>query len=88
MSQGQENGAETVQPLMAFVTFYRGQAKVFETSPLVAREATAARLKTVPLKFSFPLDTFPPGEYVCQVTVIDPQNRKAAFWQAPVMLAP
>jgi VWFA-related protein len=86
--QAYQPGAETVQPLMAFVTFYRGQAKVFETSPLVAREATAARLKTVPLKFSFPLDTFPPGEYVCQVTVIDPQNRKAAFWQAPVMLAP
>ena len=25
---------ETVQPLVAFVTFYRGQAKAFETPPL------------------------------------------------------
>ena len=30
----------------------------------------------------------PPGEYTCQVTVLDPTSQKAAFWQAPVMLIP
>ena len=28
----------------------------------------------------------PPGKYDCQVTVLDPTGKKAAFWQAPVML--
>ncbi len=46
------------------------------------------RLKTIPLKFSLALSKLPPGEYNCQVTVLDPSGQKAAFWQAPVMLVP
>jgi hypothetical protein len=46
------------------------------------------RLKTVPLKFEISLSKLPPGRYNCQVTVLDPSGRKAAFWQAPVMLVP
>jgi hypothetical protein len=46
------------------------------------------RLKTIPLKFILSLADLPPGEYNCQVTVLDPSTRKAAFWQAPVMLIP
>ena len=75
-------------PLMAFVTFYRGQTKAFETPPLQVTESLNNRLKTMPLKFSFSLQKLPPGEYQCQVTVIDPAGEKAAFWQAPVMLVP
>jgi VWFA-related protein len=86
--QAYQPQAETVQPLYAFVTFYRGQIKAFETAPLAASEPAANRLKTVPLRFSFPLDKLHPGEYLCQVTVLDAGNRKAAFWQAPVMLVP
>ena len=36
--QAYEPGATTVQPLVAFVTFYRGQAKAFETPPLPVTE--------------------------------------------------
>jgi hypothetical protein len=43
-------------------------------------------LKTVPLKFDLALSKLPPGKYDCQVTVLDPATKKAAFWQAPVML--
>ena len=46
------------------------------------------RLKTTPLKFSLSLSKLPPGEYNCQVTILDPTGQKAAFWQAPVMLIP
>ena len=79
---------EVVTPLLAFVTFYRGQTKAFETTPLRAAEAQENRLKTRALRFSFPLDKLEPGEYLCQVTVLDPQGKKAAFWQSPVMLVP
>jgi hypothetical protein len=34
------------------------------------------------------LAKLPPGEYDCQVTVLNPASQKAAFWQAPVMLVP
>src|SRR5262249_1027454 len=86
--QAYEPAAESVQPLVAFVTFYRGRTKAFETPPLTVTEALPNRLKTVPLKFSIALAKLPPGRYNCQVTVLDPTARKAAFWQAPLMLVP
>ena len=86
--QAYEPNSEAIKPLVAFVTFYRGQAKVFETSPLLTTEGLANRLKTVPVKFSLSLTKLPPGRYNCQVTVLDPSGQKAAFWQASLMLAP
>jgi VWFA-related protein len=86
--QAYEPAAQTVQPLIAFVTFYQGQRKAFETPPLPVTEGLNNRLKTVPLKFSIALTKLPPGEYNCQVTVLDPTSQKASFWQAPVMLVP
>jgi hypothetical protein len=34
------------------------------------------------------MSKLPPGKYTCQVTVLDPKDQKAAFWQAPIMVAP
>ncbi len=86
--QAYQPNATAVQPLVAFVTFYRGQTKAFETAPLSVTEGLANKLRTIPLKFSLSLAKLPPGEYTCQVTVLDPASQKAAFWQAPVMLIP
>jgi hypothetical protein len=35
-----------------------------------------------------PLDRLEPGNYDCQVTVLDPEGEKAAFWQAPMVVLP
>ncbi len=86
--QAYEPTATTMQPLVAFVTFYRGQTKVFETPPLSVTEGLSNKLKTVPMKFSLSLAKLQLGEYNCQVTVLDPTGQKAAFWQAPIMLVP
>ena len=86
--QAYEPAAASLEPLVAFVTFYRGQTKAFETPPLPVTEGQNNRLKTVPLQFSLPLSKLPPGEYNCQVTVLDPTAQKAAFWQSPVMVVP
>ena len=86
--QAYERNAATTQPMVAFVTFYRGQAKAFETTPLQVVDGLDPKSKALPLKFSLSLSKLPPGEYMCQVTVLDPTNQKAAFWQAPVMLIP
>jgi len=86
--QAYQQGTDDVRPVMAFVTFYRGLRKAFETAPLRAAEGSNTRFKTLPLKFSFPLEKLQSGEYTFQVTVLDPKNGKAAYWQAPVMLVP
>jgi VWFA-related protein len=86
--QAYEPTAPAIQPLVAFVTFYKGQTKAFETTPLPVSEGMNNRLKTVPLRFSLALEKLPPGRYTCQVTVLDPTSQKANFWQAPVMLVP
>ncbi|MGA2144290.1 MAG: VWA domain-containing protein [Bryobacteraceae bacterium] len=86
--QAYERGATTTQPLLAYVTFYRGKTKAFETAPVSVTDGLDAKSKAVPLRFSFPLSQLPAGRYNCQVSVIDPATQKAAFWQAPVMLLP
>lgn len=86
--QAYQQSAEVASPLVAFVTFYSGNAKTFETAPMSVSEGMTNRLKTMPLKFSLSLAKLPPGEYSCQVTVIDPTAQRAAFWQAPVELIP
>ena len=84
--QAYERGVTTMQPLVAFVTFYRGQNKAFETAPLPVTEGMDPKSKAVPLGFSLALNKLQPGRYNCQVTVVDTTGQKAAFWQAPVML--
>jgi VWFA-related protein len=86
--QAYEPAAQAVQPLIAFVTFYRGQIKAFETPPMKVTEGMNNRLNTVPLKFSLSLSKLPAGKYNCQVTVLDPTSQKASFWQAPLKLVP
>lgn len=87
-AQAYQQGAEPPQPLVAFVTFYRGDTKAFETAPVMVTEKVANRLNTMPVKFNFPLDKLATGEYQLQVSVLNPNGQKAAFWQAPVMLVP
>jgi VWFA-related protein len=84
----ERNATTTTQPLVAFVTFYRGQTKAFETPPLAVLEGMDPKSKAVPLRFSFPLEKLQVGEYNCQITVLDPTGQKIAYWQAPVMLVP
>jgi VWFA-related protein len=86
--QAYERGATATQPLVAFVTFYRGDAKALETAPLPVVDGLDTRSKAVPLRFSVPLGALATGRYDCQVTVLDPAGQKVAFWRAPVVLVP
>lgn len=83
-----EPGAETTQPVMASVSFYRGKVKAFETDPLQVTEGLNPKTKALPLKFAVPLAKLQPGRYTCQVSVLDPSGQKFAFWRAPMTLLP
>jgi VWFA-related protein len=76
------------QPLFAFVTLYREGKQVFETPPTAIIPNAASRLGTMPLTFNLGLNGLPPGQYDCQVTILDPATKKANFWRAPVLLVP
>jgi VWFA-related protein len=86
--QTYQREATSTQPLVAFVSFYRGDVKVLETLPLAVTEGLDPRSKAVPLRFSVPLGRIEPGRYECQVTVLEPNGQKAAFWRAPVVVVP
>jgi VWFA-related protein len=86
--QAYEQDLPSIQPLVAFVSFYRGQTKAFESQPMEVTEGLNNRLKTVPFNISVALNQLAPGRYDCQVTVLDPTGQKATFWQAPLVVVP
>lgn len=86
--QAYERKYTAMQPLVAYVTFYRGTQKAFESQPIAVTDGMDPKSKAVPLRFSVPLSQFQPGRYDCQVTILDPQGNKAAFWQAPIVVVP
>ena len=75
-------------PVFAFVSLYLGGNKVFETPPTAMAPNAASRLGTMPMSFNLGVNSLPPGEYDCQVTVLDPETGKATFWRAPILLVP
>jgi hypothetical protein len=83
-----EPTAETTQPLVATVSFYRGKTKAFETAPLQVTEGLNAKSKALPVRFSVPMAKLQPGRYTCQVSVLDPTAQKFAFWRAQMVLVP
>jgi VWFA-related protein len=77
-----------LRPLVAFVSFYQGDKKIYETQPMAVTPAMQSRLEIVPLNFTLKLSDLPPGHYDCQVTVLDPTDSKASFWQSPIVIVP
>ncbi len=82
------NRQANTQPLFGFVGLYQGGKKVFETPPTAVVPDGASRLGTMSLSFTLDLHHLLSGEYVCQITVLDPTTLKANFWRAPVLLVP
>lgn len=75
------------QPMMAFVTLYSNGVEALKTQPIAVKPNPATRLGVAPLSFDVSAANLKPGEYECQVTVLDPSTSKAAFWRAPIVVA-
>jgi VWFA-related protein len=86
--QAYEREVVAQNPVAVVVAFYKGQEKAFETEPFVVTEGMHPKSKAVPLKLTVPLTDLAAGEYVCQVSIFDPNGQKAAFWQALVKITP
>lgn len=75
-------------PVVAFVAFYRGDEKVLEVEPQIFESVWETPSRTVPVHLMVPLTELGSGAYECQITVLDPAGRRAAFWRAPILIAP
>jgi len=76
------------KPLFAYVTLYQGGKKLLETAPQTITPSATSRLGTMNVNFDLGMDELPRGSYECQITVLDPETQKVAFWRAPVTLVP
>ncbi len=77
--------SNATEPLTAFVTIYRGETKVLETSPLTVKdEMSGGRIRALPVRLRVPLSTLPAGAYDCQVTILNPATQKSAVWRSPI----
>lgn len=76
------------QPLVAYVSFFRNGVNVMDTPPVKVTQGLNPKSHMLPVSMSVPLTSLAPGEYDCEVNVLDPVAQKGAFWQAPVMVIP
>ena len=86
-SGGSENksGHQTVRVLTS-IEFLQGDAKVYETKPIVAQEITAPDRKAVVFQMEIPLQSLKPGFYTCQINVIDDVAGDYAFPRWPILI--
>ncbi len=66
--------------------FNKKGMKAFEIGPLDETRVADTRPEAVPVQFQIPLKDFPPGEYQCQINVVDQVGRKFAFPRAPLVI--
>ena len=67
-----------MRPLVAFVSFFRGDEKVHQTRPLALEEGMRPKSKAIAMPMTVSLALLEPVRDDCQVTVLDPETQKAA----------
>lgn len=86
--QAYRPGTAEPGPVYSYVTLYKGEEKAFESKPIGIGEGHANKLRTAPMQFALSLQKLEPGEYLCQITVVDPAGKRSAWWQAPILVIP
>jgi VWFA-related protein len=74
--------------ILTSIEFLQGNAKVYESKPIVANEITAPDRKAVIFQIDIPLQSLKPGYYVCQINVIDDVAGNLAFPRWPILIRP
>jgi len=72
--------------VLTSIEFLQGDAKVYETKPIVAQEITAPDRKAVVFQMEIPLQSMKPGFYTCQINVIDDVAGNYAFPRWPILI--
>ncbi len=93
-SKGTENGSAPGASklpkgsirVLTSIEFMQGDAKVYETKPIVAEELTAADRRAVIFQMTIPLEELQPGFYICQINVIDDVAGNYSFPRWPILI--
>lgn len=87
-SAAASNSVPRFASVSATVGFYQGDRKVFETKPVRVSRLSAKGEGVLPVHFDTPLTSLQPGEYTCQVNVIDELGKKFAFPRSRLVVMP
>lgn len=76
-----------VADVLTSIEFLSGGTKVYETKPVSAREVNDPTRNGVAFQFEVPLTGLKPGNYVCQVNVIDNASGSFSFPRMALKIA-
>ena len=76
--QAYEKGAANTVPLTAHLSFYKGQANMLESTSVTVSDGMEPKSQMLLIRMEVPLASLAPGEYECQLTVLDPATGKSA----------
>jgi VWFA-related protein len=88
---GESSGSGSGKPgihLLTNVAFFRGKAKVFESSLVELSELNARDRKAGVFQLDLPLSPLKPGFYTCQVNVIDDAAGRFLFPRLALLIRP
>lgn len=83
-----QSGPDPAKPLIGYVSLYHGQSRAFSSQPVAITPEGTVKLKSAPLSFGVNLGDLSPGEYDCQISILDPTKDKSTFWRAPIIVIP
>jgi VWFA-related protein len=76
------------KPLLGYVSLYSEGHLAFTSKLLAVTPLVNTRLGVAPFTFTLPLGALKAANYECQVTVLDPDQHRVAFWQGPLRIVP
>jgi VWFA-related protein len=76
------------KPVVGYVSLYSGGQLAFASKLLAATPLPNSRLGVTPFTFTLSLGTLKPANYRCQVTLLDAEQHRVAFWQGPLEVVP
>jgi VWFA-related protein len=76
------------KPLLGYVSLYSEGHLAFTSKLLAVTPLVNTRLGVAPFTFTLPLGALKAANYECQVTLLDPDQHRVAFWQGPLRIVP
>jgi len=74
--------------LEASVSLFNRKGKALESEAVVIDSRPSEKSPSVPVQLRVPLENLPPGDYLCQVSVVDKAGKKFAFHRTPMVILP
>jgi VWFA-related protein len=83
--QAYERHSEMPRPIAAYATFFRDRVKALDTD-VVSVESWDPKTKALAIRLTVPAATLAPGNYECQISVLEPGTQKTAFWRGTLTI--